>query len=413
MLNVRFRFWGSCLGMIAGLALAGCSQQADNLRSASSQPLRATVVGPFDAKALGLRNLVSFDVYVDKQTVHAAFVATPPDGKQPYIAYLHSEDGGLHWSAPQALSPPFSQAVESKAGNDIQIAAAGDHLMAMWQTRGELPGMGPLLTVYSNDAGKSWQPGGNPAGIDGDQSHHDLAADAEGRFHAVWLDDRDENGYQGVRYARSSDAGRHWELAQSIDDSSCSCCWNRLAIAGDGKINVLYRDMEFRDMALAQSADAGVSWKRLSTVGAFNWKFDGCPHNGGGLSQSGEGSLHGVVWTGAENQAGLYHMQSDDDGKSWTPPQHIGEGTAGFHADIAAGFGRLVIVWDALGPEGSQVYISESSDNGRSWSPARLLSSPGASAEFPRIVATSEGLLAMWSEKQSGAGKQWLSAILQ
>ncbi|MDD1620169.1 MAG: glycoside hydrolase [Methylococcaceae bacterium] len=412
MLNVKSRSWGYYLGAIAGLTLAGCSQQAFNLQSAN-EPLRATVVSPFDAKALGLRNLVSFDVYVDKQAVHAAFVATPVDGKQAYIAYLHSEDGGLHWSAPQALSEQFKQAVESKAGNDIQIAASGDKRMVMWQTRGELPGMGPLLTVYSDDAGNTWQLAANPAGLDGDQSHHDLAADAEGRFHAVWLDDRDENGYQGVRYARSGDTGRHWELAQTIDDSSCSCCWNRLAISANGKIDVLYRDMEFRDMALAQSADAGATWQRLGTVGAFNWKFDGCPHNGGGLSYAGDGSLHGVVWTGAENSTGLYHMQSADDGKNWMPPQRIGEGTAGFHADIAADAGRLVIVWDAMGPEGSQVYIGESRDNGSSWSDARLLSSPGASAEFPRIVKTSSGLLAMWSEQRPGAGKQWLSAVLQ
>lgn len=412
MLNVKLRSWSSCLVAIVGLSLAGCSQQAVNIQSAN-EPLRATFVRPFDSKDSGLRNLVSFDVYVDKQTVHAAFVATRPDSKQPYIAYLRSEDGGLHWSAPLALSQQFNQTVESKAGNDIQIAAAGDNVMVMWQTRGELPGMGPLQTVYSGNAGKSWQLGANPAGMDGDQSHHDLAADAEGRFHAVWLDDRDENGYQGLRYARAGDGGSHWEPAQTIDDSSCSCCWNRLAIAEDGKIDVLYRDMEFRDMALAQSADAGATWQRLSTVGAFNWKFDGCPHNGGGLAYTKDGSLHGVVWTGAENWVGLYHMQSADDGKNWTPPQRIGEGSAGFHADIAAADDRLVIIWDAMGPEGSQVYIAESRDNGGSWSAARLLSSPGASAEFPRIVKTPAGLLAMWSEQQPGSGKQWLSAVLQ
>lgn len=412
MMNLKGGFWRICLFAVAGMALAGCSEQTGRQRAAG-EALHATTVMPFDAKALGLRNLVSFDVYVDGSTVHAALVATPPDSKQPYIAYLHSADGGLHWSAPQAMSQQFTQTVESKAGNDIQIAASGDNLMVMWQTRGELPGMGPLLTVYSGDAGKTWRMGANPAGMDGDQSHHDLAADADGRFHAVWLDDRDENGYQGLRYSRSGDTGQHWEVAKTLDDSSCSCCWNRINIAADGKINVLYRDMAPRDMALVQSADGGASWYRLSTVGAFNWQFDGCPHNGGGLSYADDGSLHGVVWTGAETVVGLYHMQSADDGKNWMPPQRIGEGTAGFHADIAADADRLVIVWDAMGPEGSRVFISETADNGGSWSAARLLSSPTATAEFPRIVATPVGLLAMWSEQQAGAGKQWLSAVLQ
>jgi hypothetical protein len=271
--------------------------------------------------------------------------------------------------------------------------------------------MGPLLAVYSNDAGKTWQQGAKPTGSDADQSHHELLADGEGRFHAVWLDDRDENGYQGVRYARSSDVGKSWELAQTIDDSSCSCCWNRLALGADGKLNVLYRDMKPRDMALAQSADGGASWQRLSTVGEFNWIFDGCPHNGGGLSVAGDGALHSLVWTGAENQVGLYHMQSADSGKSWSPPQRLGEAGA-FHADIAFGAGRLVAVWDALGPEGSKVFVSGSVDNGGHWSAAKPLSLSAGSATFPRIVATPIGLLAMWLE-QTAMGKQWSAAVLQ
>ncbi|MGZ5000594.1 MAG: sialidase family protein [Methylomonas sp.] len=411
-MNLKARFFCNCLAMAAGLMLIGCTESAKNIQ-VGHQPLQTVPVKPFDAEAMGLRNVTSFDVYVDGDTVHAVFVAKPANSKALFVGYLHSEDGGRHWSAPQKLSQQFNQSVESKAGNDIQIVASGNNLMVMWQTTGELPGMGPLLTVYSGDAGKTWQQGTNPAGSDGDQSHHDLIADADGRIHVVWLDDRDENGYQGVRYSRSSDVGRHWELAQTIDDSSCSCCWNRLAISGDAKVSALYRDMEPRDMALAQTVDAGAHWQRLSTVGAFNWKFEGCPHNGGGLSYAPDGSLHAVIWTGAENSVGLYHMQSADDGKNWTPPKRIGEGTAGFHADIAANADRVISVWDAMGPEGSQVFISESGDNGGSWSTPRQLSSSTGSAEFPRMVATRSGFLAMWSEQQPGAGRQWLSAVLQ
>jgi len=408
MPNFKVRISGGCLA--AALVLFGCNEQTFEAVS-SAQALHADIFSPIDAQALSLQNLVSFDVYVDRETVHSAFVATPAGSKQPYIGYLHSEDGGLHWSAPIALSEQFKQPVESKIGNDIQIAAAGDKLLVVWQTTGELPGMGPLLTVYSSDAGKTWQQGAKPTGSDADQSHHELLADGEGRFHAVWLDDRDENGYQGVRYARSSDVGKSWELAQTIDDSSCSCCWNRLAVGADGKLNVLYRDMKPRDMALAQSADGGASWQRLSTVGEFNWIFDGCPHNGGGLSVAGDGALHSLVWTGAENQVGLYHMQSADSGKGWSPPQRLGEAGA-FHADIAFGAGRLVAGWDALGAEGSKVFIAESSDSGGHWSTPKPLSSVASSATFPRVVATPVGLLAMWLE-QTVAGKHWSAAVLQ
>ena len=369
---------------------------------------------PIPANLTELQNIDSFDIYPDRNTVHAVFTAVSRTAKQPLIGYLHTEDGGQHWSAPQMINNDFKLPVESKSGNDIQIAVSGKNLLVIWQTTGEIPGMGPLLAIFSQDGGQTWHQAENPTASTIDQSHPDLAADPEGRFHLVWLDDRDENGYQGLRYARSSDAGLHWDLAQTLDTSTCSCCWNRLLISPENGINVLYRDMQPRDMALAQSADAGASWQHLSTVGEFNWRFDGCPHNGGGLTQAANGDLHSLVWTGAENQVGLYHLQSADGGKHWTQPQAFGLGTAGFHSDIAAlDVKRVAAVWDASGPEGSSVYLAISANNGGDWSAVRQISSPGVSAAFPRIIATPNGWLAMWTEQKSKNSKQWLSALIQ
>lgn len=396
--------------LTVSLYLAGCGQF---LPLANRTP-EISIAYPIPTGLAELQNIDSFDVYVDRQTVHAVFTAASSTPKQPLLGYLHSEDGGRHWSEPQMISKFFKQPVESKSGNDIQIAASGTNLLVIWQTSGEIPGMGPLLTIFSQDGGKTWQKGVNPTGSDTDQSHPDLAADPSGRFHLVWLDDRDENGYQGLRYARSLDVGQHWDFAQTIDASTCSCCWNRLLVSADPAINVLYRDMQPRDMALAQSSDSGASWQRLSTVGEFNWQFDGCPHNGGGLTQAENGDLHSLVWTGAENRVGLYHLQSADGGKRWSQPQTFGSGTAGFHSDIAAlDINRVAAVWDASGPEGSSVYFSVSANNGGDWSAVRQISSPGLSAAFPRIIATTAGWLAMWTEQKSKNSKQWLSAVIQ
>jgi hypothetical protein len=414
MPDVQLRMIVKCLGAAAaGVCLSACSllSTSDHVADKTLPP---AIISPIAADAAEMRNVTGFDIYVDGETLHAVFSAAGGDAKLPLIGYLHSEDGGRHWSKPQEIGKPFALPVESKIGNDIQIAASGDRILVMWQTTGELPGMGPLVSIYSNDAGKTWQKGANPTGSETDQSHHDLAADPQGRFHLVWLDDRDENGYQGLRYARSADVGQHWEFAQTIDDSSCSCCWNRLSISADGQINALYRDMEPRDMALAQSGDAGQTWQRLSTVGAFDWKFDGCPHNGGGLSQAENGPVHSVVWTGAENRAGLYHMQSTDGGKNWSSPQAVAADSGAFHGDIAAlDEKRVALIWDAMGPEGSTVLAADSADNGAVWSAPRQLSSPGVSASHPRIVATGSGWLAMWTEQKSKTSRQWLSAVIQ
>ena len=406
MLNLPKSF---CLFLVFGLP--GCSEQADKLHDAA-QPVNFARVQPINPEALTVKSLLSYDIYVEGETLHAVFVAAT--NQQPYIGYLHSEDDGQHWSTPVEIGHYIPATLESSAGNDVQIAAHGDILMAVWQVTGEIPGMGPLVSLYSQDGGLTWSQGSNPTASQVDQSHPDLLADPHGRFHLVWLDDRDENGYQGLRYARSSDAGQLWEWAQTIDDSSCSCCWNRLLLGPDGEINALYRDMEPRDMALAQSNNAGQNWQRISTVGEFNWQFDGCPHNGGALAKDGRQTLHSLVWTGADNKAGLYYLQSDDDAKSWTPPKKMGEGSLAFHSDIAAlGDERLLAIWDARGAEGSVVMISESFDKGGHWSHAQQISTPGSSATFPRVVATTNGFLAMWTEQKPGADKQWLSANLK
>lgn len=395
------------------MQLSGCAQQmqsADN----DSKPLGIGKIAPVDLNALKRQNLLSYDIYVQGSSVHALFAATRDGSRQPYIGYLHSGDNGLHWSAVSEIPLPEGATLESALGNDVQIAADGKSLLAIVQLTGEIPGMGSLTVMHSEDAGQNWTRGANPTASEIDQSHPELIADPKDHFHLVWLDDRDENGYQGVRYARSADVGTHWELSQTVDDSSCACCWNRLWLGEEGNVNLLYRDMEPRDMALAQSIDDGQTWQRSATVGEFNWVFDGCPHNGGALAGAGDKNLHALVWTGAENKAGLYYLNSADHGKHWSAPQAMGGGTLAFHSDIAVlDENHVLAIWDAMGADGSVVMISESFDNGSHWSASRQLSAKGSSASFPRIVSMDSRVLAMWAEQKPGDFKQWMTAILE
>lgn len=412
MTDLKLRKAHKILLIVLVLSLPACGQSLNRPNSLS--PVGdITVVSPLKRQFAG-RNLLGFDVYAADDILHALVAVETAKPKQPYIGYLRSDDGGLSWSSPIDVGQYATGTVESGAGNDVQIAAYGTTLMAIWQVTGEIPGMGPLQTVYSRDGGQSWSPGANPTGSAVDQSHPDLVADQAGRFHLVWLDDRDENGYQGLRYARSSNFGRQWEMAQTIDESTCSCCWNRLSLGMDGQLNALYRDMEPRDMALARSSDAGNTWRRISTVGEFNWIFDGCPHNGGALVWGGAETWHGLVWTGAENKAGLYYVRSADNGHSWSKPRAMGGESLAFHSDIAlVGEEQVLAIWDAMGSSGSAVMISESFDNGGHWSVARQISALGNSATFPRVVKTPSGVLAMWIEQKPGETKQWLAALLK
>ncbi len=362
--------------------------------------------------ALGLADIKSFDIAVDKQFVHAVIAGNVKKGGALSVYYLRSEDGGRHWLKPVPIGHGALAPIASR-GNDIQIAASGEHLVILWQTSGEFPHQGPLTGVYSSDAGKTWLISQNPAANNaGDQAHLDLVADQQGNFHVVWLEDPEEHGFQSVRYARSLDGGAHWEKASTLDDSTCSCCWNRLISLDSGELNLLYRDMEPRDMGLIQSKDQGANWHRVSTVGAFNWRFEGCPHIGGGLAESQTNVLHSVVWTGLEKQQGLYYLGSKNNGVSWSVPKKFGNNAQ--HGDIAAiDAQHLVAIWDEMGSDGSYIVYARSDNAGTTWTAPISLSKTDEVASHPRAIKTSEGLLLLWTEQPFKQPLQWSMLLLE
>lgn len=351
--------------------------------------------------ATNLSEIISFDIYQEHETLHALILGfkNQSDKKQT-MQYLQSQDNGKHWSNAVEIQTPFSPALASR-GNDVQLAANGKNLVVLWQTQGELPNFGALVSVYSHDGGNTWQVGKNPAADEsGDQSHADLISDKNGVFHAVWLADPEENGYQSLRYARSNNAGETWQLPEKLDDSTCSCCSNTLAISPNQQLHVLYRDMNPRDMTLLSSNDFGKNWQKKETVGDFNWHFDGCPHVGGAITFDENSAFYASVWTGLESKSGLYTVNS-----ILKTPVKIGKNAT--HSDITIFKNRLILVWDEMSKDGTGVFVSESTDKGENWSTPRRLSELGTKATHPRIIVNDESALILWTEKKPKQTNRW------
>lgn len=399
---------------LAFLSVIACWLFVSTLPGCSSEPLLGIVkpsqlktntptLKPYSISTLGLSSVSTFDVTVDNDIIHIiAGGKMSADDKQVKLHYTRSDDGGRHWNEPIALGDHFPSTIASR-GNDIQLAAKDGHLLAIWQTKGELPGMGPMVSAYSDDNGTTWQQGINPAANNtGDQSHLDLIADKKSQFHAVWLEDPEESGYQSLRYAKSSDGGKHWDKPTTLDNSTCSCCWNTFALSPENELNILYRNMKPRDMSLLQSTNGGKTWRPASTVGEFHWQFDGCPHVGGNLTYAGKHRLHSLVWTGVEQSAGLYYLYSKDNGAHWSSPKKMGN--TAIHSDIAAlDESHIAAIWDEMEAEGTSIFYAKSNDNGTSWLTPIRLTAASAAATHPRLIATKHGFLALWTEKP---GKQ-------
>jgi hypothetical protein len=292
--------------------------------------------------------------------------------------------------------------------NDPQIASDGRRIVAVWGSVGRgFRGSGPMVSAVSNDGGRTWRRAANPA----DDNRHDGHAFADlaargGRFHLAWLDSR--SGAQGVRYARSDDGGASWSSNASVKAGSCECCWNTLMPAAERNVYLLYRGKGPRDMGLARSADDGVAWKNVGTVGAFDWQIEACPHTGGALALTGRGAserLHAVVWTGKQDVRGLHFLTSANRGASWREGARFG-GELAQRADMASRGSDLFAVWDeSVGGQGA-VFAARSYDAGESWSKPVRLSADGVSAAYPRVVAGQSAMLVLWTEAAaSGDGK--------
>ena len=378
------------------------------------------------AKTPAAAGVAGLDVYVDGPRVHLLLATRAAAKDKPRLSYVGSADGGATWSDPVPLGAGQSGPDPVKRGADAQIAAAGDRLVAAWTTGAETRfGRGPLATAVSSDGGRTWRPGPNPAddGLETDHAYVDLATDDAGAFHAVWLDGRDgPDAGKGLRYARSTDGGATWSANATLDGQCCECCWNAIQALPGGRVNVLYRNRDPRDMSLVASADGGRTWAEPVAVGAFDWAFDGCPHVGGALAggAGGDGgsadrTLFGVVWTAkGGDDTGVFALASPDGGTTWNPPVPLG-GPQSNRPDVASPGGpRAAAVWDAYVDGGASVIFSATTtDGGATWSDPQRLSDDAAVATHPRVIATKAGFRAFWTEQRPGKPVAWVSKALK
>lgn len=324
-----------------------------------------------------------FDVFVDSGRLHR-LEGGPGAGVALY--YRRSDDGGRTWTEPARVDGGRS-AYHFGAG-DARVAGRGDDVFALWARPGEGPhGSGPLAAARSTDGGRTWREAASPSGAGSFGRRFPALAISSGVLHAVWLD---RSSRSKVMVSRSADAAASWSKPVTLDGDACECCWNAVVAGGDAAVYALYRGKNPRDMNAAVSRDGGRTWSKPSAAGAFGWDFNGCPHVGGSLASTPSG-VAALVWTGKDEQAGLYALSSVG-GKNWGSPARLG-GPGAKHADLVSSGARLAAVWD----DGGAIWGAVSAD-GKSWSrPSRL--SGEASASHPRVVPAGDHFRAFWTTK--------------
>lgn len=379
--------WAAVFGLV--LCLAGCGPPGEDV-------LRVHVAG--DEALLSYDVAHGGDRFLVAQAVER--------GDRADVIYFETDVSGRLLQARREVTSLPRDVFRSSLGNDLQVAGSGARRVVVWQVRGEgFRGRGPMRVAVSADGGERWQLSDAPFGsTHGDQGFFDLIVGSEGRFELVWLERGTERG-KSLVYATSAN-GLDWTAKEMVDEVTCECCRNRLVRAPSGNSFVLYRDMDPRDMRLALRVP-GEGWSQRGPAGAFDWHFDGCPHQGGGLSVTGgsgmgEEILHAAVWTGAQGRSGSYYLRSEDRGASWTEALPLGDAGAR-QIDLGADqAGRLALVWRELAGELGRILYVESGDGGESWSTARVLREAKA-ASHPRVLpGPGGGFQIFWAEQQQG-----------
>jgi hypothetical protein len=285
-----------------------------------------------------------------------------------------------------------------------------------------------LLSARSLDGGRSFGETQPVPGTEapGNRGWETIAADADGRIVASWLDHRDTVAQAGGaramhQHGSASPAPDGVARAQqsqlfvggldrtapprSITRGVCYCCKTALLTAPGGNIYAAWRHVyagNHRDIAFAVSRDGGRSFSEPVRVSEDQWQIDGCPENGPSLALDGAQRVH-VLWPTLVTQDGRETLKlfsaSTLDGRVFTHRSPLPTEGAAFHAQLVSGpKGELWAAWDEAATGTSRhvrVARARSDDQGNAEFHRVDLGSDNGS--YPALAATPLGVVAAWT----------------
>lgn len=346
-----------------------------------------------------------------------ASAAFAPDGalyavtKQGEHVRLHrSADAGASWDAPLVVNAQ-PEAISADGENRPKLAFAADGTMLVSWTH-------PLSKRFSGEIrlARRLEDGrfSAPITVHSDRSEithrfDSLLVGGDGRIYVTWIDKRDleaataaNTPYRGaaVYAAVSEDGGASFKPEVKVADHACECCRIAMARDRDGAALVFWRQVfepNERDHALVRLGPDGrpVSFARATFD---RWKIDSCPHHGPSLAVTPDGTRHAVWFDQVDGEGYVFYGRLADGQVEGQRP--LGGGLAA-HADIAAAWGRVAVLWKEFDGERTQLRGEVSDDGGKTFRAFALASAAGASDQ-PRLLARGEELFAFWHTEREG-----------
>lgn len=263
--------------------------------------------------------------------------------------FFQKFDRGLKPLGEKVRVNPAPGSVKAWRGDQPTVKVAPEGVIYIGWTVKSGPAKKPatdLMLSVSKDNGKSFEP---PARVNDDTapvSHgmHSLEVGSDGRVYVAWLDERNVRAEPDhadapagaalvfhhteevepnseVFFSVSTDGGKTFSPNKKLATEVCPCCKTSMAVGPDGKLYLSWRQVlpgGFRHIAVASSADNGVSFTPGVIVSDDKWKIDACPVSGSSMAVSAAGALT-ISWysAGEAGEAGVYGAESRDGGKTF------------------------------------------------------------------------------------------------
>lgn len=336
-----------------------------------------------------------------------------PAGEKSHRLMLARRVAGGEWDAPRQVAQGRNWFVNW--ADFPSVAAHEGALFAHWLERGGAGGYDYGVRVaVSRDGGATWSAPVTPHRdrTPGEHGFVSMVPRGDGRLALVWLDGRNAEA-GGMRLMASSvDPGAALGPEVVLDDRVCDCC-QTAAARTDAGIVVAYRDRspnEIRDISVVRETASG--WTQPATVGADNWRINGCPVNGPSLAA--KGRQVALAWFAAPGDESRVQVAfSPDGGATFGSPVRVDDGKPSGRVDVVLlDDGDVLVSWLEAAGDRAEVRVRRVRPDGTR-GPALVAagSSTARSTGFPRMERAGADVVIAW--RDSSEPPQVHTALIQ
>ena len=253
-------------------------------------------------------------------TLYISWIKASLNGGDIFLAV--STDKGHSFSTPSKVTDSAKVIPDFQRGGEFAIDSKNNIHMTWIESR--VNNQQDVWYSRSTDRGASWT---EPVAISNDpnydQDYHSIACDSNDRIYVSFLDKREmeigSSKEKQLYLTLSTDGGSTWSADKRITHYSsgvggtCDCCKQDIAVSPDGDVYVAYRSNinNQRDIHIARSTDAGMTFEPPILIQTSPWIVSACPVSGPNVALDKNEDLH-VVWRDARDAVGtpkLYYAK--------------------------------------------------------------------------------------------------------